>query len=111
MAFHEEHPKTGQAPATPIRSPSNAIATCGVLKGKTSWLPVKQKAKVSEGPNPNTVNEHGYGNAKEAVFRINVWDDHVKLVQARRDQPTESHLRELIADGDLRRLSQRQRRT
>jgi hypothetical protein len=72
---------------------------------------LQSKAKVSDRLSPNTVNRHSYGNPKKVVFRINVWDNHVELVKARPNQPAESPLRTLAADGDLHRLYQRQRRT
>jgi hypothetical protein len=71
----------------------------------------QSKAKVSDGLSPNTVNRHSDGNAKEVVFRINVWDNHVQLVKARGNQPAESQFRTLAADSDLHRLYERQRRT
>ena len=82
-------------PFTETIAPTGAATESYLIRGPHG----QSKAKVSDGLSAKTLNGHGYWNAKETVFWIDAWDDHVQLVEARRNQPAESHLRKSIADA------------
>src|SRR5579863_3808576 len=83
-------------------------ATTGTKQGEEydGKQPVhcQSKAKESGGLSPNTVNVHSHRNAEEMVHRINVGDYHIQLVEARPNQPAESHFCYLVPDAHLHRL-------